>query len=75
MPPDPDTLRAIAKTTGGEFTEARTAGTLETAYRNLGSRLGREPGHSEITWLFVALAAGLLLLAGAFATVVSPRLP
>jgi Ca-activated chloride channel homolog len=75
VPPDPDTLRAIAKTTGGEFTEARTAGTLEKAYRNLGSRLGGEPGHSEITWLFVALAAGLLLLAGAFASVVSPRLP
>jgi len=75
VPPDPETLRAIAKTTGGEFTEARTAGTLENAYRNLGSRLGREPGHSEITWLFVALAAGLLLLAGAFAAVVSPRLP
>jgi Ca-activated chloride channel homolog len=75
VPPDPDTLRAIAKTTGGEFTEARTAGTLEKAYRNLGSRLGREPGHSEITWLFVALAAALLLLAGAFASVASPRLP
>jgi Ca-activated chloride channel family protein len=75
VPPDPDTLRAIAKTTGGEFTEARSAGTLERAYRNLGSRLGREPGHSEITWLFLALAAGLLLLAGAFATLVTPRLP
>jgi Ca-activated chloride channel homolog len=75
VPPDPVTLRAIAKTTGGGFTEARSAGTLENAYRNLGSRLGREPGRSEITWLFLALAAGLLLLAGAFSAIVSPRLP
>jgi Ca-activated chloride channel homolog len=75
VPPDPDTLRAIAERTGGEFSEARTAESLERAYDNLGSRLGREPGHSEVTWLFVAIAAGLLVLAGVVATVVSPRLP
>ena len=63
VPPDPETLRAIARTTGGEFSEARTADALQRAYQNLGSRLGREPGQSEITWLFVAIAAALLLLA------------
>src|SRR4249919_371497 len=75
VPPDPETLQAIAQTTGGEFTEARTADVLERAYRNLGSRLGREPGESEITWLFVAIAAGLLLVAAVFAAAISPRLP
>ncbi len=75
VPPDPDTLREIARATGGEFSEARSAESLERAYSNLGSRLGREPGHSEVTWLFVAVAAGLLVLAGFAATVVSPRLP
>ena len=75
VPPDPDTLRAIAEATGGEFSEARTAESLEKAYENLGSRLGREPGHSEITWLFVAIAAGLLVAAGLVATIVAPRLP
>ena len=75
VPPDPDTLREIAETTGGEFSEARTAESLERAYENLGSRLGREPGHSEVTWLFVAIAAALLVFAGIAATVVSPRLP
>jgi Ca-activated chloride channel homolog len=75
VPPDPDTLRAIAETTGGEFTEARTADVLEGAYENLGSRLGREPGETEITFLLVALGAGLLLVAGALSTVVAPRLP
>jgi Ca-activated chloride channel family protein len=75
VPPDPDTLREIAEATGGEFSEARTAESLERAYENLGSRLGREPGQSEVTWLFVAIAAILLVLAGLVATVVSPRLP
>ncbi|MDH4102099.1 MAG: VWA domain-containing protein [Thermoleophilia bacterium] len=75
VPPDPETLRAIAETTGGQFSEARTAETLERAYGNLGSRLGREPGKSEITFLFVAIAAGLLLVAGVLSAVVAPRLP
>lgn len=75
VPPDPATLRAIAKTTGGEFSEARTADALESAYENLGTRLGREPGRSEITFLFVAIAAGLLLFAGVLSIVGSPRLP
>jgi len=75
VPPDPDTLRAIAETTGGEFTEARTAESLETVYEKLGSSLGREPGQTEITFILVALAAGLLVAAGALAAVWSPRLP
>jgi Ca-activated chloride channel family protein len=75
VPPDPETLRKIARTTGGEFSEARTADALERAYQNLGSRLGREPGQSEITWLFIAVAAALLLLATAIGAFVSPRLP
>ena len=75
VPPDSVTLRQIAETTGGEFSEARTADALEKAYANLGSRLGREPGETEITFLFVALAAGLLLAAGVLGVVVSPRLP
>ena len=75
VPPDPATLRAIAETTGGEFSEARTAEALTKAYQNLGSRLGREPGESEVTWLFVAIAGVLLLLAVAAAAFVSPRFP
>lgn len=75
VPPDPVTLRAIAQTTGGEFSEARTADALKKAYDNLGSRLGREPGESEITWLFLAIAGVLCLLAGGFAAFLSPRFP
>jgi Ca-activated chloride channel homolog len=75
VPPDPETLRQIATMTGGEFSEARTADALERAYENLGSRLGREPGQTEVTFLFVALAAGILLVAGVLSTLLTPRLP
>jgi Ca-activated chloride channel homolog len=75
VPPDPETLRSIARITGGEFSEARTSDALRHAYSSLGSRLGREEGESEITWLFVAIAGVLLLLATAIGTFVSPRLP
>jgi Ca-activated chloride channel homolog len=75
VPPDPETMREIAEMTGGEFSEARSADALGNAYENLGSKLGREPGESEVTFLFVALAGALLLLAGGIAVFASPRLP
>ena len=75
VPPDPATLNAIAEMTGGEFSEARTADALEKAYSNLGSRLGREPGKTEVTFLFVAIAAALFLLAGVLSAALAPRLP
>jgi Ca-activated chloride channel family protein len=75
VPPDPDTLRAIANRTGGEFFAARDAKSLRNAYAKLGSRLGRKPGRSEITYGFLAGAAGLLLAAGLLSALWSPRLP
>jgi Ca-activated chloride channel family protein len=75
VPPDPATLRQIAEMTGGQFSEARDAESLETAYESLGSKLGREPGETEVTFLFVALAALVLLAALAVSAVFAPRLP
>jgi Ca-activated chloride channel homolog len=75
VPPDPETLRDIAETTGGKFTEARTADVLEDTYEQLGSSLGREPGESEVTFLVLAAAGGLLLAAGILSALWSPRFP
>jgi Ca-activated chloride channel family protein len=75
VPPDPDTLRAIANRTGGQFFAARDAESLEAAYSKLGSRLGRKPGKTEVTYGFLAAAAGLLLAAGLLSAAWSPRLP
>jgi len=75
VPPDPDTLKAIAQTTGGKFYEARNAGSLHDAYSKLGSRLGRAPGKTEVTYAFLIGAAGLLAAAGFLSALWSPRLP
>lgn len=61
--PDRETLRAIARTTGGEYFAARSAQALSSAYDDLGSRLGRAKRRTEVTFLVVAAAA--LALAGA----------
>ena len=73
--PDPETLRAIARRTGGEFFAARSASSLEAAYSRLGSRLGRRPGKSEVTHAFVIWSAALLLGAGTISTRWWSRLP
>ena len=75
VPPDPDTLRAIADRTGGEFFAAQSAKSLQSAYEKLGSSLGRKPGKSEITYVFLAAAALLLVAAGLLSAFWSPRLP
>ena len=75
VPPDPVTLRAIAETTGGTFTEARDAETLDDAYEKLGSNLGRRSADQEVTYAFLLAAAGLLLGAWLLAARWSPRLP
>ena len=75
VPPDPDTLRAIANRTGGQFFAARDSKSLQAAYSKLGSRLGRKPGKTEVTYGFLAAAAGLLIAAGLLSAAWSPRLP
>jgi Ca-activated chloride channel homolog len=75
VPPDPVTLRAIADETGGEFTDARTAEALTTAYEELGSNLGRTKEDKEVTYAFLLAAAGLLLGAGVLSSAWAARLP
>lgn len=64
VPPDLDALRQIADISGGRFFDAPSADALESAYSDLGSRLGTEDEQREVTSLFAG-AGLLLLLAGA----------
>jgi Ca-activated chloride channel family protein len=75
VPPDPATLRQIAQTTGGKFFAAQSAESVRSAYASLGSKLGRTPGRTEVTYAFLAAAAGLLLAAGVLSAAWAARLP
>lgn len=59
---DEETLKAIADLTRGEYFHAGTAMDLKKIYRSLSARLVFEKQHTEITALFSAAAAGLVLL-------------
>jgi Ca-activated chloride channel family protein len=64
VPPDTDTLAAIAETTGGRSFQAPTASDLQAIYQSLGSRVGTTDESREVTQWFAA--AGLaLMVAGA----------
>lgn len=62
VPPNPETLQEVAKASGGEFFAAPDAEGLSQVYQELGSRLGTRREDREITDVFAALAAGLLLI-------------
>src|SRR5205823_978555 len=75
VPPDRDTLRAIAQVTGGKYFDAPTADALNSAYSSIGSLLAKEPGKTEITWAFALAAAVLALLAAGASLFSYSRVP
>lgn len=62
VPPDPETLHAMADATGGEFFEAPTEDELRSIYESLGRRIGYVSERREVT---VAFAGGGFVLAAA----------
>jgi len=60
VPPDTETLAAIAETTGGRSFTAPTASDLDAIYQSLGSKIGYTTEEREVTQWFAA--AGLLLV-------------
>ncbi|KUL00417.1 MAG: hypothetical protein XE10_1421, partial [Methanoculleus marisnigri] len=59
---DEETLRAIARTTGGEYYAAADEGTLAAIYAGLTDEIPREPKDTSICLVFFAGAIGVLLL-------------
>jgi len=75
VPPDPPTLRAVARQTGGRFYAAPDAAALSAVYEELGSRVGSVDQEREVTAAFAAGGAFLLLAAGAVSAFLFGRLP
>lgn len=75
VPPSPETLEQLAAGTGGEFFAALNADELRQVYEDLGSRLGEREELREITDVFSAGAAALLLVGGALSAFLFRRVP
>ncbi|HVE69478.1 MAG TPA: VWA domain-containing protein [Solirubrobacteraceae bacterium] len=75
VPPDPATMRVIARTSGGRFFAAHDAGRLSTIYERLGTRLGTRTERRQVTSAFAAGGALLLLAAAAASLWRFGRLP
>jgi Ca-activated chloride channel family protein len=75
VPPDPETLAAVAELTGGRFFEAPTADDLASIYENLGSRVGFVEEEQEVTQLFAAAALLFVLIGGGLAAFWFNRFP
>jgi Ca-activated chloride channel family protein len=63
VPPNAETLQQVATTSGGEYYAALDAEALGAVYEDLGSRLGSREEDREITDVFAAIAALLLIVA------------
>ena len=68
VPPEPQALRLISRTTNGTFVDAPGAGSLESVYEELGTRLAKDRKRVEVTSAFAAGGAVLLLLGGALSS-------
>jgi Ca-activated chloride channel homolog len=75
VPPDPVTLRQIARRTGGEFFETQDEARLNAVYEDLASRLGRKREWRELSFALLGVAALLALAAGALSLLWVQRLP
>jgi Ca-activated chloride channel homolog len=64
VPPSPETLEQISTGTGGQLFTAFDAEELSRVYEELGSRLGTREQPREVTDVFAAGAALLLLVGG-----------
>lgn len=65
VPPDPATLREMARISGGKTASVTDAAELKSVYETLGSRLGRRDEQRQITSAFAGGALVVLLLGAA----------
>ena len=75
VPPDPEALERIARTSGGEAFSAEDADELDAVYERLGSQIGTREERREITAGFAGGALVLLAAASALSLRWFGRLP
>lgn len=75
VPPDPETMAEIARTSGGDSFGVDDGDQLDAVYKRLGSQIGTRPEKREITAGFAAGGMALLLAAAGLSLRAGGRLP
>jgi Ca-activated chloride channel family protein len=75
VPPDPETLRDVAETTGGRFYAATSSARLTTVYEGLASQLATKREYREATFVLLAASAFFVVAGGVLSALWAPRLP
>jgi Ca-activated chloride channel family protein len=75
VPPDPATLKEIARITGGRFFATAKAADLKSIYANLGTKLSSKQEKREVTVAFAGGGLALLLVGGGLSLAWFGRLP
>jgi Ca-activated chloride channel homolog len=75
VPPDRETLKRIAQTTGGKFFATGDSRKLSDIYKSLGTRIGFKKQRRELTSAFAGAGLALMMLGGAFSLAWFGRLP
>jgi Ca-activated chloride channel homolog len=75
VPVDPDTLRLVARASGGRTFSSPDSAQLRVVYQHLGSRLGSRKESREVTDLFAGGSAAFLIAGGALSALWFRRLP
>jgi Ca-activated chloride channel family protein len=75
VPPDPDTLRAVAERTHAKFFSAPSASQLNEVYKDLGRKVGFRSERRDATHIPLAAGFVLMLLAGGLSLAWSQKLP
>jgi Ca-activated chloride channel family protein len=75
VPPDPATVEAVSRISGGRSYTAKNASRVINVYRTLGSSIGRTSKLREISSWFAIVAAALLVVAVGLARLWAAPLP
>jgi Ca-activated chloride channel family protein len=75
VPVDPDTLRLVARASGGSTFTSPDNTQLRVVYQRLGSRLGSRKESREVTDLFAGGSAAFLIAGGALSALWFRRVP
>ena len=75
VPPDPQLMAQIARTSGGRSFDAQTTNHLSSIYQSLGRKLSTVAGSRDVTVYALIVAALLLLVAVAASVRTTARLP